>query len=245
MIFHIVVVVNMAPRGERFTEEEIIVLSYLAKYNCKSLGFNYASEIYRALENLFGRKHKSSKAKYENLLYEYHINDIEKENPSNGRSGEQGDAKKRRETEKRRWKFYIQNWDESGEWHSRALSILMDDYTEQNFTEDETEYTEGKIIHKLHRVRERNGELVKKAKNKWEKKYNGNVCCKACGFSFFEKYGELGRGFIEAHHITPLSSSGDERNSRISDLVPLCANCHRMIHRLNDLVGALQDLIVN
>lgn len=55
--------------------------------------------------------------------------------------------------------------------------------------------------------------------------------CKVCGFDFEQKYGELGAGFIEVHHRRPISERGavyevdPER-----DLVPLCANCHRMIH---------------
>ncbi|MDE2462415.1 MAG: HNH endonuclease [Alphaproteobacteria bacterium] len=56
--------------------------------------------------------------------------------------------------------------------------------------------------------------------------------CRACGFDFGERYGEIAAGFIEVHHITPVSKLGpgyviDPRN----DLVPLCANCHRVAHR--------------
>ena len=57
----------MSDRGGRFTEEEIIVISFLAKYNCKKLGFNSNQDIYRTLESNFSRKASSSKAKYENI----------------------------------------------------------------------------------------------------------------------------------------------------------------------------------
>lgn len=56
--------------------------------------------------------------------------------------------------------------------------------------------------------------------------------CLACGFNFEDKYGELGEEFIHVHHIVPLSEvdSGYEVDP-ISDLRPLCPNCHAMIHR--------------
>jgi hypothetical protein len=55
--------------------------------------------------------------------------------------------------------------------------------------------------------------------------------CFVCGFSFAEKYGELGRGFIHVHHLTPLSSIGSEYCvDPIADLRPVCPNCHAMLH---------------
>src|SRR5699024_3020730 len=58
------------------------------------------------------------------------------------------------------------------------------------------------------------------------------VNCYACGFNFEEVYGERGKDFIEIHHIKPLSTL--EKEVEIdpgTDLIPLCANCHRMVHR--------------
>jgi hypothetical protein len=58
------------------------------------------------------------------------------------------------------------------------------------------------------------------------------LSCKACDFSFAERYGELGSGFIHVHHIVPLADIGKSyKVDPISDLIPLCANCHAMIHR--------------
>ena len=61
--------------------------------------------------------------------------------------------------------------------------------------------------------------------------YHGFVC-KACGFDFEKIYGALGRNFCHVHHILPLSEFGEPRtvDPKI-DLIPLCANCHAMIHR--------------
>jgi len=56
--------------------------------------------------------------------------------------------------------------------------------------------------------------------------------CLACGFSFEETYGDHGKGFIQVHHIKPISSLGESTliDPRI-DMTVLCANCHCMIHR--------------
>jgi 5-methylcytosine-specific restriction protein A len=55
--------------------------------------------------------------------------------------------------------------------------------------------------------------------------------CFVCGFSFEATFGELGRGFIHVHHLTPMSSIGSEyRVDPIADLRPVCPNCHAMLH---------------
>lgn len=60
----------------------------------------------------------------------------------------------------------------------------------------------------------------------------GRIECQVCGFDFASVYGSLGEGFIEIHHKTPLSKlyKPTEINP-IEDLIPVCSNCHRMIHR--------------
>lgn len=51
-----------------------------------------------------------------------------------------------------------------------------------------------------------------------------------CGFDFVAAYGPHGEGYIECHHVIPLHASGEVK-TRLEDLVLICANCHRMIHR--------------
>jgi len=56
--------------------------------------------------------------------------------------------------------------------------------------------------------------------------------CAICGFDFERAYGEIGKGFIEVHHIIPISSNGESHQiNPESDLIPLCSNCHSMIHK--------------
>lgn len=78
-----------------------------------------------------------------------------------------------------------------------------------------------------HKRIERNKKLADKAKRVHGYK------CKVCGFDFEEHYGLIGKDFIEAHHLTPLSELTGHKiflNAK-DDFTVLCSNCHRMIHR--------------
>ena len=56
--------------------------------------------------------------------------------------------------------------------------------------------------------------------------------CKCCGIDFEKVYGEHGKGFIHVHHIKPLHEIGEEYEvNPITDMIPLCPNCHAMVHR--------------
>ncbi|WP_243374121.1 HNH endonuclease [Geotalea sp. SG265] len=55
--------------------------------------------------------------------------------------------------------------------------------------------------------------------------------CRVCEFDFEKNYGELGKGFIHVHHITPLSHIRENYAvDPIKDLIPVCPNCHAMLH---------------
>ena len=57
--------------------------------------------------------------------------------------------------------------------------------------------------------------------------------CQACGMDFEAVYGAIGKGYVEVHHLSPISQTdGEHAVDPTKDLVPLCANCHAMIHRL-------------
>ncbi|HAY49731.1 MAG TPA: hypothetical protein DCY62_12265 [Thalassospira sp.] len=78
------------------------------------------------------------------------------------------------------------------------------------------------------RLEGRNSRLAKEAK-----KVHG-CTCQCCGFDFEITYGAIGKDYIEAHHLTPISSLEPGINYPMnpkSDFTVLCSNCHRMIHR--------------
>jgi predicted HNH restriction endonuclease len=99
-----------------------------------------------------------------------------------------------------------------------------------NISPEEEDFPEGKVLYGLHRTRERNRELVKKAKDK-RKKEAGVLKCDVCQFNFFEKYGDIGADYIECHHTKPVSELEDSDKTQLKDIALVCANCHRMLHR--------------
>lgn len=67
--------------------------------------------------------------------------------------------------------------------------------------------------------------------------------CQVCHFSFEEIYGDLGKDYIEVHHLTPLSTHlGAHATDPRTDVAVLCANCHRMIHRRKGQALSLEQL---
>ena len=76
----------------------------------------------------------------------------------------------------------------------------------------------------------RNPALVAAAKKK-----HGFIC-QICKFDFERAYGPLGEGYIEAHHLNPLSERDpstwtDKLRTSVDEVCVLCANSHRMVHR--------------
>ncbi len=70
--------------------------------------------------------------------------------------------------------------------------------------------------------------------------------CVACGFSFAEVYGKIGEGFIHVHHLNRLADIGEEYEvNPVTDLRPVCPNCHAIIHRRNPpySIDEIQDLL--
>lgn len=56
--------------------------------------------------------------------------------------------------------------------------------------------------------------------------------CAVCKFDFGVVYGDIGLGFIHVHHLKPLSEiKGEYEPDPTKDLIPVCPNCHAMIHR--------------
>ena len=108
-----------------------------------------------------------------------------------------------------------------------------------NLSDDE-EFLEGKLLTRLHKTRERNSLLTKRKKD-YVLQNSGSLECEVCGFDFQKKYGELGYGFAECHHLISVSEFDQVRKSRIDDLAIVCANCHRMLHRSKPMLS-IQEL---
>ena len=88
---------------------------------------------------------------------------------------------------------------------------------------------EGRVLTRQHHIRERYKDIVKYKKAAFRKKHGG-LWCEICLFNFSKAYGPRGDGFIECHHVQPLSQLDPGAKTKLSDLLCVCANCHRMLH---------------
>ena len=101
---------------------------------------------------------------------------------------------------------------------------------ERETIDDDIVGLEGETLFKLHKFIERDHKLIR-AKKTLELKKNGRLDCVPCGFNFFDTYGPVGQGFIECHHIIPLHQLTSPQETTLADLLLVCSNCHRMLHR--------------
>lgn len=71
------------------------------------------------------------------------------------------------------------------------------------------------------------------------------TACGICGFSYESFYGDFGRGFVQIHQIYENEQTLEEYDLE-KDFIPICENCHGMIHRYKDspvTVGELKQMI--
>lgn len=82
---------------------------------------------------------------------------------------------------------------------------------------------------------ERNREARKKCIE-----YHGYICA-VCSFDFKKFYGEIGTDYIHVHHIVSLHAIKEAYEvNPVKDLIPVCPNCHAMIHRTQPVLTVEQ-----
>lgn len=130
---------------------------------------------------------------------------------------------------------------------------------DQGFSEDERKdayeqdygdilVEEGRVSYRNQRIRQRSRLLTEMARKKFLDDH-GKLRCAGCGFDFEEQYDGRGKGYIEIHHLKPIHEHDIEGEEQIAEkalekLVPLCSNCHRMVHRERDNLLSIEELRV-
>ncbi len=109
-----------------------------------------------------------------------------------------------------------------------SLKLTSELLTEIENSDENLSFSEGKLKLVAHYARERNPEIIKLKKQKAVA--NNTLHCEICEFSFLKTYNIE---FIECHHRTPISQTG-ETETKLEDLALVCANCHRMLHKKID-----------
>ncbi|WP_300283605.1 HNH endonuclease [Peptacetobacter sp.] len=129
--------------------------------------------------------------------------------------------------------FYLVGEKGDGHWGLREFNPHDNDV---DITEDDEGFPEGKKKLKLHICSERNYNVIKEAKSRYKNKH-GKLICEICEFDFEKVYGDIGVDFIEGHHIIPVSELEEGDTTRVKDIVLVCSNCHKMIHRKRPWLG--------
>jgi len=85
------------------------------------------------------------------------------------------------------------------------------------------------------------------AVREFKRKNDNRLFCVACGFDFSQTYGELGKDFIVIHHEKPVHTMDIEGSRRtleeaLKKVIPVCANCHSMIHREKGKMLSVEEL---
>ena len=126
-------------------------------------------------------------------------------------------------------------------------------FTKAPFYNIETENFETKLIDYIQLVclmilslceieykgEEEGNEIISVSKRYERNPINRKIClllkgysCAVCGFNFEKTYGSIGKNYIQVHHLIPVSSMGvNYQVDPSKDLIPLCSNCHSMVHR--------------
>ncbi len=143
-----------------------------------------------------------------------------------------------RNTEKFKfWDLFFNGWEEGAKfvWQLRpelVEALVATDLTGDEIYPDElpTENIE-QLFEGIKRIvivnsYERNSKARQLCVKHWK------AICVVCNFDFEKTYGEIGKGFIHVHHLTPISQIGKSYQiDPINDLIPVCPNCHSMLHR--------------
>ena len=122
--------------------------------------------------------------------------------------------------------------------YEEYYKLVKDDYAETIFPDEvdaDKKYSEGKT----RQVKVNSYERNQIARQECIEHFGLN--CQVCNFNFQEKFGELGKNFIHVHHIIDISTIGKEYSiNPKTDLIPVCPNCHAMLHKQKPAYSILE-----
>ena len=128
----------------------------------------------------------------------------------------------------------------TGRFSAAIVAILPTEEVPENLQSDVTGYPEGALtaVQANRYERDRRNRAAAIAIH--------GTACKGCDLEMGARYGSVAAGFVEIHHVTPVSQLGVEYViDPALDLLPLCPNCHAVVHRRTPpfTVPELRELI--
>lgn len=198
-----------------FTEEELILCIYAARYGADDIGG------IEAVRSLHSRSYASIKLKVQNIVAMLDEEGIGRAKTAHALTGLPAGKKGRRTN----WDLVSKYLQISKEEHLfECQTILLKEFGLPGEL-IENSYREGAIRKVVVNSHERNPQARKKCID-----YYGSTCV-VCDFDFAKAYGDIAKGFIHVHHLKALSEIGEQYElNPIEDLRPVCPNCHAVIH---------------
>jgi 5-methylcytosine-specific restriction enzyme A len=124
--------------------------------------------------------------------------------------------------------------------YHKYLELIDNNISEPIYADEvdaSVSYSEGKTKQVLINNYERNPIARKKCIEHF------GLNCQVCDFNFEDKFGSLGKDFIHVHHIIDLATLGKEYSvNPIRDLIPVCPNCHSMLHKKRPIAYTISEL---
>lgn len=105
--------------------------------------------------------------------------------------------------------------------------------------DEDFEFAEGRAVTEAHKRIERNKSIRKKLLK--TRRNAGNLRCEVCANAGEKLEGSIRESIFEAHHTRPIAGTGEVK-TKLSDMALLCANCHRLVHRVMSLRKAWVSL---
>ena len=114
----------------------------------------------------------------------------------------------------------------------RGMNSSETHYSTEEISQDSSSFSEGKVTTIAVNRYERNAVARKICIEHY------GYVCQICNFDFYKFYGSLGEGLIHVHRVKPLSQIGEGYQvDPIADLIPVCPNCHAVIHRKKEAIS--------
>lgn len=120
-------------------------------------------------------------------------------------------------------------YDDRSDFDVSRAAIFIGDVVNavSDFQADYPGANEGKEIVVRHIRLERDPSLALARKRK------DKFCCQVCRLNYYDPYKTLNQKVMEAHHTIPLNKLRRPRVNHLSDLITVCANCHRVLHGMS------------
>ncbi len=126
---------------------------------------------------------------------------------------------------------------------TKSNTINVDSYSSENVTNNNDEARDSEIKEEEVTSTLSNKERIKKECIE----YYGAIC-DICGFDYGYTYGEQYESEIEVHNVNGYNNDEDEileDSDPVKDLIPICRNCHHIIHNSKNPVSVdrLREMI--